>query len=30
MLTLKEQYHDKPQDEHNQKDLLATFDIVIF
>jgi hypothetical protein len=30
MLTLQEQYHDKPQDEHNKKDLLATFDIVIF
>jgi hypothetical protein len=30
MLTLQEQYHDNPQDDHNKKDLLATFDIVIF
>jgi hypothetical protein len=30
MLTLQEQYHDKPQHEHNQKDMLPTFDIVIF
>jgi hypothetical protein len=30
MLTLQEQYHDKLQDENNQKDPLANFDIVIF